>query len=136
MQFHIGIRSEVDALIVIVNCHSQRDLSLILSHEILVHECIDLNRCRQRLRRTQIAALIVDDLVAQQFAAGLNTVAADIHAGTGDQPLGLPFPLSAETAANRLFGISSHERVSAFLRINGDPAHGPQDRRPEPLQQS
>ena len=37
-------------------------------------------------KAAELASLIVYDLVTQQFAAGLHAFAADIHAGTGNQP--------------------------------------------------
>ena len=51
----------------------------------------------------------------QQIAASLNALTANAHTGTGDQPLHLGFPLTAKTAADRLFIFFCHEVSTAFL---------------------
>ena len=56
------------------------------------------------LKRLEIIKL---HLIPQQIAASLDTLAADEHARTGNQP-GLVITLSAKAAANRLLSVSCH----------------------------
>jgi hypothetical protein len=52
-------------------------------------------------------------ILMEQFGAGLNTVAANIHTGTGDEPR-LVLPLAAEATANRLFFGFCHAELPPF----------------------
>ena len=65
---------------------------------------------------TEIAGLVVDDLVPQQVAAGLDAVAADAHAGAGDEPAGLILSSAAEAAADLLVIVSRHGLIPSFYQ--------------------
>ena len=91
----------VNTLIVIVHGDGQGDLGLLLSDDIVIHECFDLHGRGKTLHGRRAAPAHID-LVAQQLAARLHTVAADIHSWSGNQLRSLILPLPAEAASNLL----------------------------------
>ena len=84
LKLHIGIRAEIDTLIMVVHRDGQGDLRFVLPHDVIVHEGLDLYGCGQLVGGVQPAARI--HFLPQKLAAGSDTVAADIHPRTGNQP--------------------------------------------------
>ena len=117
LQLHVGVRAEIDTLIVVVHRDGQGDLCFVLSHDVIVHEGFDLNGGRQLLGSGQ-AAVSQIEFLPQQLAAGGNTVAADIHPRAGNQFGCLILPLSAEAAANRRLVVAlCHTPGTSFLIV-------------------
>ena len=103
----------------IVYSYSQGDFGTVLTNDISIEKILHLDRSGQGFRSPEISPLIELHFFPQQFAAGGDAVAADIHTRSGDQPFDLIFPLAAEGTANRLLMISCHIPAYLPFRING-----------------
>ena len=107
-QLRIGLAAVINALIVIIHRHGQGDLCFVLSDDVFIQLFFDFTGCRQlfgdlrfcSLFRRLTPAFRRRALLVQQRFAQINTLVADIDAGTGDQTLHFPLPLSAKGAAH------------------------------------
>ena len=113
LQLHIGVAAKINTLVVIVYSDGQRYLCILLTDDVMIHECFDLHGGRQ-LIHGGFTGLTHIDLIPQQIVARTDTIAADIHSWAGNQLRSLILPLPAEAAANLLFRISCHEPVTSF----------------------
>ena len=97
LKLYLTVFRQVDPLIVVIHSHRKGDLCLLLADDVTVHVLLHLHRSGQMFRH-----ILLIKIIFQQIAAGLDTLAADIHTGASDQP-GLVFPLTAKAATNGIF---------------------------------
>ena len=75
------------ALVVVVDGDGEGALGLLLRHDVVVEDVVDVGRAREvvEVERRGSGELLVDDLVAK-----IDALVADVDARTGDQLLDLP----------------------------------------------
>ena len=100
LQLHIGLLRKINALIVVIDRHRQRDLRRVLPDDILVHIGFDLLRGGQLVRQLQLLRAARMHLVMQDRVAEIDTLVADIDPRPGDQPPELILMLAAKGAAD------------------------------------
>ena len=110
LQLHIGVAAEVDALVVVVNRHSQRHLGVVLTNDVGIHEVFHLHGGGQSFRHCIIKLV----LVMEQLLACIHAVRADVGSVTGDDPRDLISRSAAEAATNRGLGSIGHNPAPAF----------------------
>ena len=79
--------AHLDALVVVVHGDGEGALRLLLRHDVVVEDAVDVGRPREvvEVERGRSGELLVDDLVAE-----IDALVADVDARTGDQLLDLP----------------------------------------------
>ena len=101
MKLDIRVVFKVDALVVVVDRHGQRDHRRVLADDVAVHIAFDLLRRRERIGKLELRGLAARmHLVGKNAGAKIHALIADINVGAGNDPVDLLLPLSAEGAAH------------------------------------
>src|SRR6266566_6788287 len=97
------VGTHLDALVMVVDRHSERPLGLLLRDDVVVQDRVDVTRPRQvvEVELGRSGQLLVDDLVAE-----IDALVADVHARARDQLFDLPLALPAETAEKLLIAFA------------------------------
>ena len=109
LELHILVAAEENTLIVVVDCHGQRHLGLILADDVLIQHVLDLPGGGELIGDIlQRAAGGILEPIVQNTHAQLHALVADADAGALDHTMDLLFPLSAEGTAQGLFAFVTH----------------------------
>ena len=118
LDLHVGVFSEVDALVVIVHRDGKRDLRVLLADDIVVHILLHLFGSRELFGVVVGGRCGLIHVLADQAVAELHAFVADIDViGTGHHSFHLLLAFAAEGAANRF--LVGHGGPS-FLWVSAD----------------
>ena len=99
----------------VVDCHGQGDLRLVLPDHILIQHIFDLPGSREFVGQVlQIVGCLILETVVQNAHAKMDALIADPHAGALDHPLHLIFMLAAKGAPKCLLAVVIHGITSVY----------------------
>src|SRR5207244_12563405 len=99
-----GRGRRVEALVVVVDRHREGLLRLILPHDVVVEDALDLGRLGELTRRRRLLAL---ELALEDVVAELDAFAADVDGRPRDEARDLVLATAAERASDRMRGCNA-----------------------------